>query len=79
MFHLLAIAPEDGWAFIRRGDEFLLVKSPYSEWALSRAEEEDLERSLGLHGFRAEDTRCAFAKAAAHGVPGLRAPYSGMM
>ncbi len=49
MFRLLAVASEDGWAFVRYGDELLLVKPPYSQWALSRAEEVDLERSLGLH------------------------------
>ena len=55
MFQLLAVAPEDGWAFVQRGGELLLVKPPYSQWTLARAEEEDLERSLGLHGFRAEN------------------------
>ena len=57
MFRLLALAPEDGWAFVRRGGELLLVKPPYSQWTLSRAEEVDLERALGVHGFQTED-RC---------------------
>jgi hypothetical protein len=55
MFQLLALAPEDGWAFVRRGEDLLLVKPPYSQWTLSRAEDMDLERALGLHGFQAED------------------------
>ena len=55
MFRLLAIAPEDGWAFVRRDDELLLVKPPYSQRTLSRVEEVDLERSLSLQGFQAEN------------------------
>lgn len=55
MLQLLAIAPEDGVAVVRHGDRLLLVRPPYSQWALSQIEEADLERALHLQGFRADD------------------------
>ena len=54
MLHLLASVPEDGWGFVRDGDEVVLVRPPYDRWARSVVREEAVEKALRAHGFRAE-------------------------
>ncbi len=51
MFELLAIAPEDGWAFLRRHGALHLLRPPYQSWNLETVAEESLERALHQHGF----------------------------
>jgi hypothetical protein len=51
MLNLLAAAPEDGWAFVKRGEETLLVRPPYRRWNLSVVPESAVEKAILTHGF----------------------------
>jgi hypothetical protein len=52
---LLASAPGDGWAFVERGQEILLVRPPYQQWALTRVPAGVVEKAVQHHGFAAQD------------------------
>jgi hypothetical protein len=51
MLKLLAAAFEDGWAFVKRNGEILLVRPPYYSWNLSVVSESTLEKAIHAHGF----------------------------
>ncbi|MBZ5618263.1 MAG: hypothetical protein LAQ69_05925 [Acidobacteriia bacterium] len=51
MLELLAIAREDGWAFVRQDEQLMLVKPPYRQSNLARVSEEILEKAVSVHGF----------------------------
>lgn len=51
---LVAIASEDGWAFVKQDDAFLLVRPPYEQSNLSPASERMVEKAINHHGFVAE-------------------------
>lgn len=51
MFSLLAAALEDGWAFVKRGEEVLLVRPPYRQWSISVVPESTVEKAVHAHGF----------------------------
>ena len=53
MLKLLATAPEDGWAFVQRDAEILLVRPPYRRWDLSIVPEATVERAIHDYGFAA--------------------------
>ena len=52
MIELLAIAPEDGWAFIRRDCQVLVVRPPYRLNSLSGASEATVQKAVSAHGFQ---------------------------
>lgn len=51
MFDLLAGDPEDGWAFVRRGEEILLVRPPFRCWNRSVVTESTVEQAVSTQGF----------------------------
>jgi len=55
MLKLLAVAPEDGWAFVRTGESIWLVRPPYSRSNTSPVSEHVLEKGVTRHGFFACD------------------------
>lgn len=55
MIELLAIAPDDGWAFVRRGRQIQVVRPPYQRWNLAIVPESTLEAAIQHHGFAAEE------------------------
>ena len=52
MLQLLAIAEEDGWAYVRTGDELVVTRPPYQGWCKVKATESILEQAICRHGFR---------------------------
>jgi hypothetical protein len=55
MLRLLALAPEDGWAFIEDGESLLVVRPPYADWSRSVTRRENLATAIQQHGFLPED------------------------
>jgi hypothetical protein len=53
MIRLLAIAPEDGWAFVRSADRILLLRPPYGKRRHSSVEESVVARAVAVEGFEA--------------------------
>lgn len=49
---IIAIAPNDGWAFIEKEDKIFLLRPPYAfSNHLIQATQRDVENALHLHGF----------------------------
>lgn len=49
---VIAIAPNDGWAFIKKEDsKIFLLRPPYTSSDQIEASEKDLENAIHLHGF----------------------------
>jgi hypothetical protein len=55
VIRLLAIAPEDGWAFVRSADRILLLRPPYGKRRHPIVEEGTVVRAVAVEGFAAED------------------------
>lgn len=55
MIRLLALAPDDGWAFVRSADRILLIRPPYGKRRHPVVEESVVARAVAVEGFRAED------------------------
>jgi hypothetical protein len=55
MIRLLALAPEDGWAFVRSADRILLLRPPYGKRRHPAVEEDAVIRAIAVEGFAAED------------------------
>jgi hypothetical protein len=53
MMDLLAIALEDGWAFLREGEEIYLIRPPYSAANRRRVTASAIEAAVAKYGFRA--------------------------
>lgn len=53
MLKLLALAPEDGWAFVQRDAEILLVRPPYRRSSMPVVSEATVEKAIHAHGFTA--------------------------
>jgi len=51
MFELLALAPEDGWACVRSGDQIQLLRPPYTATSCSTISEASVEIAVSRHGF----------------------------
>lgn len=51
MLKMLAAAFEDGWAFVKRDDDILLVQPPYLQSNLHTVSEEIVGRAVARHGF----------------------------
>lgn len=54
MFEILASAPEDGWAFVRRGEQIQLVRPPFQRWNLTIVPKSALETAIQHYGFAAD-------------------------
>ena len=48
---IIAIAPNDGWAFIIKEDKIFLLHPPYVSSNQLEVSEEDVETAIHLHGF----------------------------
>jgi len=55
MIQLLALAPEDGWAFVRSADRILLLRPPFGKRRHPAVEESVVARAVAAEGFVAED------------------------
>ncbi|HWY20211.1 MAG TPA: hypothetical protein VNX26_03265 [Candidatus Acidoferrum sp.] len=55
MLKIVAIAPEDGWAFVVRNGETLLIRPPYAQSSLMATSEEASEGAVQKYGFEALD------------------------
>ncbi len=55
---MIAIAPDDGWAFIIKDEQLILIRPPYDKNDLVIVVEKDLENAIHKHGFQECD--CAF-------------------
>lgn len=55
MIRLLAITPEDGWAFVRSADRILLLRPPYEKRRHPSVEESTVARAVAVEGFEAAD------------------------
>ncbi len=53
MLTLLAVASEDGWAFVRTDESILLVRPPYSHSNCRKVGEHAVEEGVTRHGFSA--------------------------
>jgi len=53
MLRIMAIAPEDGWAFVERDGKFLLLKPPYSQRTIYPASERSVSAAINKYGFEA--------------------------
>jgi len=51
MLELLAVAPEDGWAFVRVKGTTCLVRPPYAKSNVIQADDAAVETALFKHGF----------------------------
>lgn len=51
---MLAIASEDGWAFVKQGDKLMLLRPPYRQENRSFVSEATLEKAVNHHGFTVE-------------------------
>ena len=51
MLELLAVAPEDGWAFVRENDATCLVRPPYAKSNVRKVDDAAVETALSKHGF----------------------------
>ena len=61
MITLLAIAPEDGWAFVRKDGVILLVKPPYTKLATLQVDARTVENAVSTHGFEHVPPERSFA------------------
>lgn len=55
MIRLLAMAPEDGWAFVRSANRTLLLRPPYGKRRHPAVEESAVARAVAVEGFEAAD------------------------
>jgi len=55
MLELLALALEDGWAYVRTGDVIQLARPPYHTDGLLTVAESTVEAAVTKHGFVASD------------------------
>ena len=53
MIELLALAPEDGWAYVRTEKGIRLLRPPYINGTSSFVEEHTVEKAVCTHGFTA--------------------------
>ena len=53
MIKLLALAPEDGWAFFSQADKIYLLRPPYTKERLAQVSEEIVDKAIFQHGFQA--------------------------
>jgi hypothetical protein len=53
MIRLLAIAPEDGWAFVRSEDRILLLRPPYGKRRHPSVEKSTVAQAIAVEGFEA--------------------------
>jgi hypothetical protein len=51
MLDMIAAAVEDGWAFVRRGNNILLIKPPYLQSNMLAVSEDTVEKAITRHGF----------------------------
>lgn len=51
MLELLAVAPKDGWAFVRVKEETCLVRPPYAKSNVLSVDDATVETALSKHGF----------------------------
>jgi hypothetical protein len=54
MIQLLALAPEDGWAFARSANRILLLRPPYGKRRHPLVDESVVSRAVAVEGFVAE-------------------------
>jgi hypothetical protein len=55
MIELLALAPEDGWAYVKAGERIRLIRPPYTRCRSSVVGEQSVENALAKHGFMRSD------------------------
>jgi hypothetical protein len=53
MLELLAYAPEDGWAFVRKDEKITLIRPPYVSANEALTDESKIEPAIRLYGFTA--------------------------
>lgn len=59
MFKLIAISPDDGWAFVERNRRIVLVRPPYRSGNLANASVQVVEKAIYAYGFRSADQHFA--------------------
>lgn len=52
MLELIAAAPEDGWAFVRKGEQVFLIKPPYRASNIILVSEDIVAKAVGSQGFQ---------------------------
>lgn len=55
MHDLLALSPDDGWAYVRVNERILLIRPPYRQATCVVVDEDAVEKAVGVHGFQAEE------------------------
>ncbi|MFN0167227.1 MAG: hypothetical protein ACKV22_12430 [Bryobacteraceae bacterium] len=55
MIRVVAISPEDGWAFVEEDGALFQVRPPYRRDVLTPGTEAEIMRSIGQDGFEASD------------------------
>ncbi len=55
MLEVTAIAPRDGWAFVRDGGHIWLVRPPYTRATRAEVSEDAIGRAVSDHGFVVSD------------------------
>jgi hypothetical protein len=57
MIELLALAPEDGWAFVRSDGRIRLLRPPFGKRVHPEVAESEVARAVAVEGFEAADSR----------------------
>jgi hypothetical protein len=55
MLKLIASAPGDGWAFVEKDQQIVIIRPPYQQWTLTPAPEGAVEKAVQHHGFVAQE------------------------
>lgn len=58
MLRILAVTPEDGWAYVRSGDEIHLLRPPYTKSTTARVNEDAVAKAITAYGFSASEQEC---------------------
>lgn len=53
---VIAIAPNDGWAFVKMAERILLFRPPYASSNQTEVTQKDIAKALHLHGFEECDS-----------------------
>jgi hypothetical protein len=57
MIKMLAIAPEDGWAYVQINNKIQLIRPPYTKSSSSVVSIESVETAITRYGFRQSDKK----------------------
>ncbi len=60
MLDILAVLPDEGWAFVRDGVQTLLIRPPYTRAGRRSVDADEVGRAVAIHGFSVPQGDCQF-------------------